>query len=293
MYTSGTTGVPKGVVYTHEAVLAAFAALDAALPPADDVHAIAYIPFAHAGQRAMGHYRSMISAATTTFCADPATLPAVIRDARPSYLFGPPAVWQGVAATAAAGIDADTRAALGRSLEGVRTARRGESAAPLAPGDRARLAGLRARAGLDRLAQPFVSAAPPAAPVARGAARARAARAGDLRPQRAAAGHHDGRRPARHRQRRAPAPRRAGAARRRRRGARPPPRGELGLPRPPRADRRAVRRRGVGAHGRSRGASTNAGGWPCEVAATSGSSARSATTSTPSASRPRSRPRHR
>ena len=161
MYTSGTTGVPKGVVYTHEAVLAAFAALDAALPPADDVHAIAYIPFAHAGQRAMGHYRSMISAATTTFCADPATLPAVIRDARPSYLFGPPAVWQGVAATAAAGIDADTRAALGRSLEGVRTARRGESAAPLAPGDRARLAGLRARAGLDRLAQPFVSAAPP------------------------------------------------------------------------------------------------------------------------------------
>jgi long-chain acyl-CoA synthetase len=161
MYTSGTTGVPKGVVYTHQAILAAFAALDAALPPADDVHAVAYIPFAHAGQRAMGHYRSMLGAATTTFCADPATLPTVIRDARPSYLFGPPAVWQGVAAAAAAGADAEARAALAHSLQGVRAARRGESPAPLGPGDRALLARLRERAGLDRLAQPFISAAPP------------------------------------------------------------------------------------------------------------------------------------
>ena len=109
----------------------------------------------------MGHYRGMICAATTTFCADPASLPTVIRDARPSYLFGPPAVWQGVAAAAAAGIDDETRTALARSLESVRATRRGESPAPLAPGERALLAGLRARAGLDRLAQPFVSAAPP------------------------------------------------------------------------------------------------------------------------------------
>jgi long-subunit acyl-CoA synthetase (AMP-forming) len=153
MYTSGTTGAPKGVVYSHRAVLAAFAGFDSAVPATDWLHAVAFIPFAHAGQRAFGHYRSLRRGSTTTFCADPAQLPAAIADARPTVVFAPPAVWQGLAdgARAAMADDPAARAAHTRALASVR---RGEAPAPLPELDT-----VRARLGLDRLDQPFVSAA--------------------------------------------------------------------------------------------------------------------------------------
>ena len=79
MYTSGTTGPPKGTVYTHRAVAQVFACLEPALPEVDEISTIAFLPFAHAGQRAMGHYRGMLQGSTSTFCAEPASLPAVLR----------------------------------------------------------------------------------------------------------------------------------------------------------------------------------------------------------------------
>ena len=123
MYTSGTTGAPKGAAYTHGAMAQVGACLDASLPPLDDVRGVAFIPFAHAGQRAAGHYFGMVRASTTTFCADPMLLPAVVAEARPTSLLAPPGLW----ARLAAGL------ADGATL---------------------------ARLGLDRLVQPIVTGAP-------------------------------------------------------------------------------------------------------------------------------------
>jgi long-chain acyl-CoA synthetase len=168
MYTSGTTGAPKGVAYTHGALVAAFACLRAALPPVDDLATVAFIPFAHAGQRAMVHYRAMTEGTTTTFCADPESLPAVIADARPSSLFAPPAVWQRLAAGLHAAIETDpdaarralTEEAHARALERVRLRRAGGPAVAPSPEHAQLLEAARARLGLDRMAEPVVSAAP-------------------------------------------------------------------------------------------------------------------------------------
>ncbi len=162
MYTSGTTGAPKGTVYTHRQVLTAFACLDAALVPPEDLATVAFIPFAHAGQRAIGHYRAMLRGASTTFCADLTELPAAVADARPTSLFAPPAVWQRLAAGVHAVVDADPelRDAYTAALARVRHRRAGGPPFQLTPGEDRLLCAARARVGLDRLTEPYVSAAP-------------------------------------------------------------------------------------------------------------------------------------
>ena len=161
MYTSGTTGAPKGANYTPRALATTGAALAAGRPGLQRLEIVAFIPFAHAGQRAMGHYRAILHGpTTTTFCADPTVLGAAIADARPTALFAPPAVWQRLAAGLHAAMASDTaaRAAHRRALEQVRRRRAPE----LSPADVGALTAVRARLGLERMAEPVVSAAPAA-----------------------------------------------------------------------------------------------------------------------------------
>lgn len=160
LYTSGTTGPAKGVEWTHQAICGWLPGFDAVQPEADGIHDISYGPFAHAGERGVCHWRSLARGSTRTFCEDPTQLGAVLLEARPTFLFGSPRVWQGLKAALEATLGGGERAVLDAGIERVRALAAGGSAAPLTEEQEGVLAALRARVGLDRMSRALTAAAP-------------------------------------------------------------------------------------------------------------------------------------
>jgi long-chain acyl-CoA synthetase len=156
LYTSGTTGQLKGVRWRHQQAIAAMRRFDLLQPETDVVRDISAGPFAHLTERGAGHWRSLLRGSTRTFCPDPAQLGATLLDARPTYLFGPPRLWQSLRERLNATLDESERAAVDRAVARLR---RDRDRRP-APGDEHVLTPLLGRVGLDRLTRALTAAAP-------------------------------------------------------------------------------------------------------------------------------------
>jgi long-chain acyl-CoA synthetase len=151
LYTSGTTGQLKGVRWRHREAVEAMRRFDLLQPEPDVIRDVSAGPFAHLTERGAGHWRSLLRGSTRTFCLEPAQLGATLLETRPTYLFGPPRLWQTLREQLNRTLDESERAALDRATARVR--------GPAAD-DEAVLARLRARVGLDRLERALTAAAP-------------------------------------------------------------------------------------------------------------------------------------
>lgn len=173
VYTSGTTGPPKGVQLTHGGVIANGRALHEAIPAyRDGFSAVSYLPLAHASARVLEHYFALLLGGTLTCCAELDKLAATLIDTRPTWIFGPPRVWERLQAglTAAISVEPDDqhRQAVQKAIEArlrqVRTQQaNGQPSTELLAEDQesgAVVASLRARLGLDRVETAAVGAAP-------------------------------------------------------------------------------------------------------------------------------------
>jgi long-chain acyl-CoA synthetase len=94
LYTSGTTGDPKGVVLTHGNVIYQSVVLEATVPTPEHPASLAYLPLAHIAERMLGVYYPIYRAGHVTICPDPAMLVAGLATVRPVSFFGVPRIWE-------------------------------------------------------------------------------------------------------------------------------------------------------------------------------------------------------
>jgi long-chain acyl-CoA synthetase len=94
LYTSGTTGDPKGVVISHRNVIYQSVAIEHVLQVPDHPRSVAYLPLAHIAERMLGIYSPIFRAGHVTICADPTRLLSALGQVRPDGFFGVPRVWE-------------------------------------------------------------------------------------------------------------------------------------------------------------------------------------------------------
>jgi long-chain acyl-CoA synthetase len=151
LYTSGTTGVPKGIEWANRNALLVAGSLPGTrhyVP--EPVCEVSYLSFAHVFDRSL-HWRASLRAATLTFCTEPSQLHEVLLDARPTFLGGPPRMWQELKAALEATLNATEHASVDAGITRVRALLAGGPPPKMSPELERTLAGLRARFGLDRL----------------------------------------------------------------------------------------------------------------------------------------------
>jgi long-chain acyl-CoA synthetase len=180
LYTSGTTGNPKGVPLTHHNVLYETVSSRQVAGLPDGGSSISYLPLAHIAERVLSVYLPVHMVWHLHFCPDPAQLAATLREVHPTAFFGVPRVWEkfmaGMLAMLEAEPDEQRRAAVEHALEAGRAyvdaAQYGRSPSPevvaeYERADAAVLSQLRARIGLDQAVWLASAAAPMPVEVAR------------------------------------------------------------------------------------------------------------------------------
>ena len=121
LYTSGTTGNPKGVLLTHRNILYEMAAAERAGIVVPRVRWVSYLPLAHIAERMFSIYLAIGAVSHVHFCPDAAQLVRVIGQVRPTAFFGVPRVWEkiraGIQALLAAEQDEGKRAAVAQAMD--------------------------------------------------------------------------------------------------------------------------------------------------------------------------------
>ncbi|MEB3368996.1 AMP-dependent synthetase/ligase [Saccharopolyspora mangrovi] len=172
VYTSGTTGEPKGVVLSHRNVIHESTMQEHLIPVPEHPRSVSYLPLAHIAERVLGIYMPICNAGHVTLCPDQAQLLPTLAAVRPHGFFGVPRVWEKLADGLSARLDTlagDAAAAVESAREAALEVFRLRSAGEEVPADlltrydeldQAVLRPIRAAIGLDECHRAVSGAAP-------------------------------------------------------------------------------------------------------------------------------------
>ncbi|WP_064745406.1 AMP-dependent synthetase/ligase [Pseudonocardia acaciae] len=102
VYTSGTTGAPKGTIITHTAALWVMEEVNRQLveflggPVPAGWTTVSYLPLAHVAERLFSHYQALARTITVTYVRETSKLPHLLPQIRPKLFLGVPRVWERV-----------------------------------------------------------------------------------------------------------------------------------------------------------------------------------------------------
>ncbi|OGB67403.1 MAG: AMP-dependent synthetase [Burkholderiales bacterium RIFCSPLOWO2_12_FULL_64_99] len=98
VYTSGTTGKPKGVMLTHRNVMSNVKAVMSVIQPQPEDVFLSFLPLSHTFERTAGYYLPMAAGACVVYARSVALLSEDLRTVRPTVLVSVPRIYERVQA---------------------------------------------------------------------------------------------------------------------------------------------------------------------------------------------------
>jgi long-chain acyl-CoA synthetase len=94
VYTSGTTGPPKGTMITHRNLAETIRGLTRVVSVGPSDRFLSFLPLSHVAERCTSHLGQIVSGGETWFARSLATLADDLRACRPTLFFAVPRVWE-------------------------------------------------------------------------------------------------------------------------------------------------------------------------------------------------------
>jgi len=94
VYTSGTTGKPKGAMHAHKGLVYTVRGYNTLIARDDNDECMCFLPLCHIAERMGGEYFSLYTGAKLNFVENPETVPENVREIAPTVFTAVPRVWE-------------------------------------------------------------------------------------------------------------------------------------------------------------------------------------------------------